>query len=83
MGNKVSFISELLPLPDTPVTTINRPNGKSTFIFLRLFPVAPFKVKSPDLALRRSFGVLISFFPDKYCPVSEFFTLSNFFGTPA
>ena len=40
-GKSVSLIKVLLPLPDTPVTTINFPIGKSIFIFFKLLPVAP------------------------------------------
>ena len=40
-GYKVWFMSELLPLPDTPVMAINLSYGKLTSIFFKLFPEAP------------------------------------------
>ena len=39
---KISFIKELFPDPDTPVTHINFPSGNLTLIFFRLFSFAPF-----------------------------------------
>ena len=39
--HSISFTSVLLPLPLTPVTHMNLPNGNSTLIFFRLFSLAP------------------------------------------
>ena len=36
-----SFTNVLFPEPETPVTHVNTPSGNFTFIFLRLFSVAP------------------------------------------
>jgi len=33
------------PLPETPVTAVNVPNGIFAVTFCKLFPVAPLKVK--------------------------------------
>ena len=44
IGYSVSLIKVDFPLPETPVIAIIRPNGNSTFIFLRLFPLHPFKI---------------------------------------
>ena len=38
----ISFTNVDFPEPDTPVTQVNTPKGKSTVIFFRLFSVAPF-----------------------------------------
>ena len=40
-GNKIRLISELFPLPETPVTAVKTPVGILTSIFLRLFSFAP------------------------------------------
>lgn len=42
MGCKVPLIRLDFPLPETPVTHMNLPNGNSAVTFLRLFPFAPF-----------------------------------------
>ena len=42
--------------PLTPVTQIRVPNGKSTVIFFRLFPLAPRTVKNEPFPLRRCSG---------------------------
>lgn len=39
-GRKHSWMSELLPLPDTPVTQVSMPLGMRTVMFLRLLAVA-------------------------------------------
>ena len=55
------------PLPDTPVTQVNVPNGILRFTFLRLFPVAPNISKNlPFFAERLLLGISIFFFLDKY-----------------
>ena len=67
----ISFMSEDLPLPDTPVTTTSSPSGISTSIFLRLFSHAPRMIRLlPFPALRLS-GTGINFFPLRYCPVID------------
>ena len=38
---KTSFTKVDLPDPDTPVTQLNTPRGNFTFIFFKLFSVAP------------------------------------------
>lgn len=38
---KISLTSELLPEPDTPVTTVKTDSGKSTFTFFKLLLLAP------------------------------------------
>src|SRR4051812_26791071 len=52
----------LLPLPLTPVTQINLPNGKSTLTFFKLWPVHPFKVIFFSFTFFRGFWTLIFFF---------------------
>jgi hypothetical protein len=37
----VSLTRVDLPEPDTPVTQVSRPTGKSTLTFFRLLPLAP------------------------------------------
>ena len=61
-----------MPDPDTPVTQVNFPRGNFTFIFLRLFSLAPTtstKLPFPSLVVSGT-GILIS--PLKYLPVMEF-----------
>ena len=40
-GNRVSLIKELFPLPETPVTVINRHKGNFTSTDFKLFPEPP------------------------------------------
>eukprot|EP01037_Dinobryon_pediforme_P009056 gene9056-9136_t len=49
-----------LPLPETPVIPISFPSGKSTDTFLRLCPVAFFKLKTFPLPSRLFLGMAIS-----------------------
>ena len=63
--------SVLLPEPDTPVTQVKIPSGKSTVTFLRLWCVAPTTVRLPPLARRRVAGTAIVSRPDRYAPVRE------------
>lgn len=60
---RVRLIKEDFPLPDTPVTQINVPNGNVTSTFRRLFPLAPLIVMNCPFPFRRSFGTAISVFP--------------------
>src|SRR3989344_1006301 len=41
----MSFTSDDLPLPETPVTQINLPKGKATSMFFKLCSLAPLTVK--------------------------------------
>ncbi len=62
---------ELFPEPETPVTQMNRPSGKDTVTFLRLFSVAPSRVSVPlDLLLGVRILVICSF-PVRYLPVRD------------
>ena len=58
-----------LPLPDTPVTQINLPNGNSTSTFFRLFPFAPFSQIDFPFPFLRLTGISIFIFPFRYCEV--------------
>ena len=69
-----SFISELLPDPETPVTHVNTPNGIFTSKFLRLFSFAPLIVIETGFAFLLFLGTGIFFLPLKYWPVIEFGT---------
>ena len=60
---------ELLPLPDTPVTTVKVPRGNSTSIWRRLFSAAPMTFKHLPFPGRRVSGTGILFLPDRYWPV--------------
>ena len=55
-GASVSVTSELLPEPETPVTTVRVPMGTLTVTSLRLFAVAPRSVMEPRSGWRRSWG---------------------------
>ena len=46
----VSLTSVDLPEPDTPVTQVSRPTGKSTLTFLRLLPLAPTMRMRPSIS---------------------------------
>ena len=80
MGNKVSLIKVLLPLPETPVIAIKQPRGISISIDFRLLPCAPFKDRAFPCPVLLFLGIPIFFFPDKYCPVRDSFDLYNFSG---
>jgi hypothetical protein len=55
-----------LPLPETPVTQVNVPNGIFKFTFCKLFPVAPIISKNlPFFAGLLFRGIKIFFFFDK------------------
>ena len=55
----MSVTSELLPEPETPVTAINVPSGKSTVRFCRLFSRAPIRCKCLPLPARLRSGTII------------------------
>ena len=66
-------ISELLPLPETPLTQMNVPSGKTTSTFLRLLPRAPMSLSiRPFCGLRRCGGVGTPISPLRYLPVNDF-----------
>ena len=67
----ISFTSDDLPLPLTPVTQVNVPRGTETSISCKLFSFAPRTVRMLPLPLRRSVGTAIFIFPLRYCPVSD------------
>ena len=67
--NSTSFTRELLPLPDTPVTTVKVPSGNSTSMWRRLFSAAPTTFKILPLPGRRTVGTSIFFLPERYWPV--------------
>ena len=79
---RISFVSELFPEPETPVTHVMTPRGKSTSIFFRLFSLAPFTVINP-VGFRRSAGTGIFIFPLRYAPVIDFLHLIMSFMLPA
>ena len=72
----------LLPLPETPVTATKTSNGKFIFIFFRLFPVAPFKLRNFEFPTLLFAGILIFLFHVKYCAVNDFFDLCRSLGLP-
>src|SRR5207244_13576013 len=59
-----------LPEPETPVTHVNTPNGRSTSIFLRVCCRAP-TILIEDVELRRDFGTGMDFLPARYSRVSD------------
>ena len=67
---RISLTSELLPEPDTPVTQVMTPRGKSTLMFFRLFSAAPRTVIQP-VGFLRSDGTGILSLPLKYAPVTD------------
>ena len=67
---RISFTSDDLPLPDTPVTQVMTPRGSFTSMFFRLLVRAPHMVSQPA-GSRRDAGMGTNFFPDRYCPVRE------------
>ena len=64
--NRISFTKELLPLPDTPVTTVKVPRGNSTSMCRRLFSAAPMTFRLLPLPGRRVSGTGILFLPERY-----------------
>ena len=68
----MSFTSELLPEPETPVTQTNTPSGISTSMFLRLLCVAPRTTSLASPTGRRRAGISIRRRPERYCPVMLF-----------
>ena len=71
-GYSVPLTSVDLPEPETPVTQMNRPIGKSTSTESRLFPRAPLIDSAFFLSTGvRSRGIFIERRPLKYWPVSD------------
>ena len=68
---KISLIRVDLPLPLTPVTTVNTPKGISTSIFFKLLARAPLMEMNLPSFWRRFFGTGMNFVPLKYWPVTE------------
>ena len=55
---RISFMSELLPEPETPVTQVNTPVGMSTSTDFRLLAAAPRIFSQPDgFLLSRGTGI--------------------------
>ena len=63
---KISFTKVDFPLPDTPVTQVNVPNGIFTLMFFRLFSFAPLISKNFLFPFRLLDGTSIFSSPDKY-----------------
>ena len=68
--NRISFTSEDLPEPDTPVTQVITPRGKRTSMPFRLLARAFFTVIHP-VGFRRKSGVGTFRRPERYAPVRE------------
>ena len=81
--NRISFTRELLPLPDTPVTTVKVPRGNSTSMWRRLFSAAPMTFRHLPLPGRRVSGTGIFFLPERYCPVRLLGLAMTSSGVPA
>jgi hypothetical protein len=64
----ISLTKEDLPLPDTPVTQVNVPNGNLALIFFRLFCSHPISSTNLPLPFLLAFGISIFSFPLKYLP---------------
>src|SRR3989339_2249821 len=71
MRESVWLTNVLLPDPDTPVTQISFPRGKSTSMPFRLFPDAALMEKRNPLPGLRFSGVTICRLPERYMPVIE------------
>ena len=71
-----------LPLPETPVTQTNLPNGISTSMSFRLFPQAPINLMPVPLPGRRTLSALIDFAPLKYWPVNDCLFAAIICGVP-
>src|SRR3989338_11122116 len=69
---RISYMKELLPLPETPVIEVITPSGTSTFIFLILKTLPPAILSTPFPSLR--FLGTSSFISSlKYASVRELF----------
>ena len=58
-----------LPEPETPVTPMSVPSGKSTVTFFRLLPFAPTMRSTFPLPSRRTVGTAMRRFPLRYSAV--------------
>ena len=77
-----SLTNELLPDPETPVTTVITDNGISTSTSFKLLLFAPFiDILRFVISLRCS-GTSIRFLPLKYWPVKDFLSFITFLGVP-
>src|SRR3989344_9158117 len=67
---RISYMKELLPLPETPVMEVMTPSGTSTFklSILKIFPPA---MRNAPFFSRRFFGTPIFNSPRKYPSVRE------------
>ena len=70
---KMSVTSVLFPLPETPVTAMNRPSGNSTSSPFRLCSRAPFTTMLFPLPFRRVVGIFTARSPRMNAPVMESF----------
>ena len=80
---RISFTSEDLPDPDTPVTQVNVPSGMAASTFFRLFSDAPITRRKFPFPFRRSAGTAIFRFPERYWPVRLFGFAMTSSGVPA
>ena len=80
---KIVLTNVDFPEPETPVTTTNSPNGKSTVMSFRLFSAAPVSRIDLPLPVRRSSGTGMYFLPERYWPVKDFRDRITCFGVPA
>src|SRR3990170_345694 len=71
MGYNVSLINVDLPLPLTPLMTINFPNGNLASTCLRLWPLAPFNSRNFPFPFLRIFGTEMDFSPNRNLDVSD------------
>ena len=67
----ISFTKVLLPDPETPVIHTNFPKGILAVKFFKLFSLALATYINLPFPSLVSSGIIICFFPLKYCPVIE------------
>src|SRR5437899_10853384 len=78
----MSFTSVDLPEPETPVTTVRKPRGKETSIFLKLLARAPSTERNFPLADRREEGTGMRSDRERYRPVRDSLASAILFGGP-
>ena len=78
-----SLTSVDFPEPETPVTRMSFPSGNLTLICFRLFSEAPITSTFFPVPLRLVSGTLMTFLPDRYCPVMEFSDFMISSGVPS
>ncbi|MBT9147388.1 MAG: hypothetical protein DDT32_01143 [Syntrophomonadaceae bacterium] len=79
--SRVSTMRVDFPEPETPVTQVKTPIGICTFMFFRLFSLAPLTSRNIPFSWRLKRGTLICNSPFRYFPVrdcGELIILSNF-----